>query len=246
MDFTPLDIRKKEFRKVMRGCDPEEVEMFLEDVSEFVEGLLAEADKYASRMTELEQENATLKSQLESLNSEVESEAKGPDKEAELIIREAELKALEILEQNRAEANRLKEEITVLKQQKNSFIKRLKHLFAAQIDMIEVLEIEDVDMDELRAVNRKLDKRTTTSRRQIEKVPTFKRVARGGDPARDDSIDYTKLRADASGEPDLPFIKKKAKEILGDTKSTDVDADESDSNQLDLDDLLSNIGERNE
>ena len=42
MDLTPLDIRKKDFKKAMRGFDPEEVEHFLEDVSEFVEKLANE------------------------------------------------------------------------------------------------------------------------------------------------------------------------------------------------------------
>jgi cell division initiation protein len=43
MKLTPLDILRREFRrKAFNGLDPEDVERFLEDVAEGVEGILAE------------------------------------------------------------------------------------------------------------------------------------------------------------------------------------------------------------
>jgi cell division initiation protein len=40
MKLTPLDIRKQEFRKTLRGFDPIEVQTFLEMVGEEYEQLL--------------------------------------------------------------------------------------------------------------------------------------------------------------------------------------------------------------
>ena len=42
MPITPLEIRKQEFRKMLRGYDPHEVRSFLEMVSTELESLLRE------------------------------------------------------------------------------------------------------------------------------------------------------------------------------------------------------------
>ncbi len=42
MPITPLEIRKQEFRKSLRGYDPHEVRSFLEMVSTELENLLRE------------------------------------------------------------------------------------------------------------------------------------------------------------------------------------------------------------
>jgi DivIVA domain-containing protein len=40
--LTPLDIKKREFKKVMRGCDPLEVEIFLEELADYTAALIEE------------------------------------------------------------------------------------------------------------------------------------------------------------------------------------------------------------
>ena len=42
MRITPLDIYQKEFKRVLRGIDPDEVEEFLETVADDYEKLLKE------------------------------------------------------------------------------------------------------------------------------------------------------------------------------------------------------------
>lgn len=248
MNFTPLDIRKKEFKKSMRGFDSEEVEEFLEEISEYVE-------KLQNDITVLENENKELKNNLENSQStqpltekndeEIKIDSmKIPNKEAELIIKEAELKALEILEVNRSESHRIKEEIKTLKQQKNSFIKRLKHLFASQIELIEVLEIEDEELNDIKQLSKRIEK-NRQSLTGVSKVPAFKRSSNLNaiiDEKQNeiDDIDVKSLKSSSVEiENNMTSIKEKAKEI---TKSKDSDSNAS----LDLDNILGDIGEENE
>lgn len=62
MRLTPLDIYQKEFKKVLRGVDPDEVEDFLEKVADDYEQLI--------------HENAALKGQVESLGTRLAAEDK--------------------------------------------------------------------------------------------------------------------------------------------------------------------------
>ena len=48
MKITPLDIRKQEFTKALRGFDPVEVQSFLDMVSEEFEGLVKENESLRS------------------------------------------------------------------------------------------------------------------------------------------------------------------------------------------------------
>jgi len=64
-------------------------------------------------------------------------------READIIRREAEIKAEEILNEARKNALRYKEEMELLKSEKRSFIKRLKHLISSQLELIDVLENDE-------------------------------------------------------------------------------------------------------
>lgn len=237
MSLTPLEIQKKEFKKSMRGCDQEEVEYFLEEISEYVEQLLKEKEELAAKLAEMESEHSALKVENDKvLNAPVDQSA---EKEAKLIIREAELKALEVLENNRSETNRLKDELVVLKQQKNSFIKRLKHLFASQLELIDVLEIEDVELDEIRDLQKQKERKKFTSK-QIAEVPAFKRNQ--VEPNAD--IDLSKLSSGNKTEENITELKEKAKEILNESKQKP--AEKINPDDLNLDDILGRIGENGE
>lgn len=236
MSLTPLDIQKKEFKKAMRGCDPEEVETFLYEVSEFAEKLLYEKEQLENQLNEALNDLDILKTQSETITPEKPASST-VEREAKLIIREAELKALEVLENNRAECNRLKGELVVLKQQKNSFIKRLKHLFAAQLDLIDVLEIEDIELDEIKDLQKQKERRRFTSK-QIAEVPAFKRQQ----VEPNSEIDLSKLSSGGTVQDDIPFIKQRAKELLQEKQTSDS-AKAAKPENLDLDDILGRIGE---
>lgn len=151
MKLTPLEIRNQEFRKALRGLDPVEVQTFLEMVSEQYEQLLEENKSLNRRIVELETRmqdyQANEKNLRETLLNVQEVKKQSEEssrRQADLIIKEAELKALEILENARKQTRQIREEVSWLKAQKESFINRLRHILVSQIELLSVMEIDDL------------------------------------------------------------------------------------------------------
>ena len=155
MKLTPLEIRKQEFRKAMRGFDPVEVQTFLEMVAEQYEQLSETAQNQSNKIIELEtklsdyqRNEKTLRETLVNLQEVKKQSEESSKRQADLTVKEAELKALEILENARKEARNIKEEIGWLKTQKESFINRLRHILSSQIELLSVMEIDDLVSDD--------------------------------------------------------------------------------------------------
>jgi len=157
LKLTPLEIRKQEFRKAMRGFDPVEVQTFLEMVAEQYEQLTETNKNQSNRIIELEtkltdyqRNEKTLRETLVNLQEVKKQSEESSKRQADLTVKEAELKALEILENTRKEARSIKEEIGWLKTQKESFINRLRHILSSQIELLSVMEIDDLVSDDQR------------------------------------------------------------------------------------------------
>ncbi len=163
MKLTPLDIKKQEFKRIIRGFDPLEVETFLEMVANEYEALLNEKDQLKSealilrtQVKDYQQVEQTLKETLMNAQESISRARVNTEKEAGLIIHEAELRAEKILDQARNEVEKIKNDITLLRVQKESFINRLRHLLESQIELIKVLQIDDFEpKDEIKRSKRK-------------------------------------------------------------------------------------------
>ncbi len=150
MKLTPLDIRKQEFKRSMRGFDPDEVEAFLGMVADEMELLIREKNqlndeliKLRTQLKDYQRVEQTLRDTLVKAQNTVEDTRANSRREAEIIIHEAELNAENIIKEAKEELLRLRNEIGIVKAQKNSFAKRLKHLLESQIELLEVLEMDD-------------------------------------------------------------------------------------------------------
>jgi cell division initiation protein len=150
MKLTPLDIRKQEFKKTLRGFDPIEVQTFLEMVGEEYEQVLEKNKQLNNHLIELEtklkdfQENEkNLRETLFNVQEVKKQSEESSRKQADLVIKEAELKALEIIEMARKQARQMRDEVSMLKTQKESFINRLRQILISQIELLSVLEIDD-------------------------------------------------------------------------------------------------------
>ncbi len=150
MKLTPLDIRKQEFKKSMRGFDPEEVEAFLIMVADELEIVLREKNQQSDELIKLrtqlrdyQQVEHTLRETLMKATSTVEESRFNSLREAELRIHEAELQAERIIENAKEELQELRSEINLLRAQKESFSRRLRHLLESQIELLDVLGIDD-------------------------------------------------------------------------------------------------------
>ncbi len=155
MKLTPLEIRKQEFRKSLRGLDPIEVQTFLDMVSEQYEALLEENKSLSRRLIELEaklhnyqESEKTLRETLLNVQEVKKQTEESNRRQSDLIKKEAELKALEIVESAKKEGRKIREEINWLKSQKESFINRIRHVLVSQIELLSVMEIDDVLPDD--------------------------------------------------------------------------------------------------
>ena len=105
MRLTPLDIRKQEFRKTMRGYDTVEVDTFMEVVTADIEDALKQQKESRDRVVELETQlkdyrliEKTLQQTLMQAQETTGRTYESARREAELIVKEAESKAARIVE----------------------------------------------------------------------------------------------------------------------------------------------------
>ena len=133
MRITPLDIRKQEFRKAMRGLDAEEVYAFLSTVGDEYETVLNDNKALRERLLELDdkvQEYRTMEKTLrdtlltaERVTVETKDNAR---REANLIIKEAQILADKSLRDINSEAMKLRQEVSQLRSQRESYLGRMK------------------------------------------------------------------------------------------------------------------------
>ena len=153
MKLTPLDVKKQEFKKVLRGYDPAEVDSFMDMMSnEFAELLKQCKDmkeqlvEYEGQLRDYRQMEKTLQQTLMQAQEASGRSIENSRKEGQLIVQEAELKANQILGRARLDLSRMKEEIANLRSKKESVVSRLKVLLNSEIELIKALEIDDDEL----------------------------------------------------------------------------------------------------
>ncbi len=156
MKITPLDIQHKVLDTQWRGYHKTQVDQFLEEISESVEELTKEnlvfKEKLSGKDEELKQlrrGESTLTSTLISTQSFVDQLKRGAQRDADLIVKEAELKAEEILSQSRAELVEMRRTISGLRQQRALVLDRLRSTLSSFHRLLEVEEQPDNSLDSL-------------------------------------------------------------------------------------------------
>ncbi len=144
MRITPLDIQQKQFSTKFRGFDMEEVDSFLELIREEMEELLREnanlreeARRFEKQLKEYKNLETTLKDTLVSSQQMVEEYKNNAKKEADLIIKEAELRAEEIVREAQNKVIKIHEDITDLKGIRRHFKEEMKRLIESHLRMME-------------------------------------------------------------------------------------------------------------
>ena len=149
MKITPLDIQQMVFRSRLRGYDKEEVNRFLEELAETVEELNRDNAILREKIVFLEQQVAelkrtetTLSNTLVSAQSLAEDVKRTAQREADLVIKEAELKAGELIRQARVELTDTQRDLSVLQKQRLLMVERLRATLRTFERMLEVEEHE--------------------------------------------------------------------------------------------------------
>ena len=145
MKITPLDIQQMVFKTGFRGYDKEEVNRFLEEIAETVEELNRENAVQREKITfliELKRTEVTLSNTLVSAQSLAEDVKRSAQRESELVIKEAELKAGEMIRQARVELSNTQRDLSVLQKQRLLMVERLRATLRTFERMLEVEEQE--------------------------------------------------------------------------------------------------------
>jgi cell division initiation protein len=126
--LTPLDIHHKEFRNSLRGYNPEEVDEFLDEVADEFERLFKENIDLSEKLeavearvrsyTEMEQ---TLQNTMLAAQTSAEDIKSRAQSEADLLVRDAELKSKEMVQDALAERQRSQAELARLRKTSDEF-----------------------------------------------------------------------------------------------------------------------------
>jgi cell division initiation protein len=165
MRITPLDIRKQEFRKTMRGLDGDEVYAFLGTVADEYEAVLSDNKRLREHIVQLEDRLKEFKSMETNLRNtlmtaeKVTAEAKdNARREADLIVRGAEVEATKSAEAIRAHTQQLRREILELKKHKDNYVTRLRTLLDSHRNVIDGFEEDFAEVDaEIEAIGKKVE-----------------------------------------------------------------------------------------
>ncbi len=146
IELTPLDVRKKrgDFRRVMRGFDPAEVDSFLELVAERMESLVKEvmtlkerAARLADQVREQGDREKAVQDALvtaQELRKDISGQAQ---REAELMKREAENEIERMLIDAELRAEELRSAAVELERRRRRFLRDFRQYLERELDEIE-------------------------------------------------------------------------------------------------------------
>ena len=142
--LTPLDVRRYEFGKALRGYDPERVNQFRDQVAEELERLTrinqdldGKARSFHEQLRAFRERDKALNDALiaaQQLRDDVRGQA---EREAQLVIREAQGEAERIIEAAKSEVRRMEEELDNLDRSRRTYLAQMRTLIARQLSEVE-------------------------------------------------------------------------------------------------------------
>ena len=149
--LTPLDVRRYDFGRTLRGYDPERVEQFRQQVAEELERLTrqtqeleAKAKGFHEQLRAFRERDKALNDALiaaQQLRGEVREQA---EREAQLILREAQAEGERIIENAKSEVRRMEEELDNLDRSRRSYLSQMRTLIARQLSEVEASDSQVV------------------------------------------------------------------------------------------------------
>jgi len=143
LKVTPIDIQQKRFHVGFRGYDKTEVEMFLDLVRDEMEALMREVaelrdfrQSYDQRLRELNEREETVKNTMLMTQKLMEDQKDNARREAALIIKDADVRSLQIVANAQEEKVRLNAELQDLRRRKHHFLQDLKKIVQMHQEMV--------------------------------------------------------------------------------------------------------------
>ena len=162
MKLTPLDIQRQDFRKRLRGLDPEEVRTFLSMVSEEMEQLRADNDKLSEEsrrlsalLAEHHQREEILKNTLVAAQRNSEEQKANAKKQSQMLLKEAELTADRLVEAAQTRAHDIEKDILELKMQKRQVLNSILEAIANMRNLIQLMSESDSRQEKVSFLKRR-------------------------------------------------------------------------------------------
>ncbi|WP_082917606.1 DivIVA domain-containing protein [Candidatus Arthromitus sp. SFB-turkey] len=147
MKLTPVDITNKEFRKMLRGYDPEEVDEFLDQIVEDYEELFKENSLLKEKINAMNEKiehyskiESTIQNTLLLAQNAAEQAKVSSQKEADIVIKHANDSAKKILDKAHTDVVSITQEYDRLKQEFVKFRAKFRNFITVQMETFEDLE----------------------------------------------------------------------------------------------------------
>ena len=173
IDLTPLDVRNKrgDFKKLMRGYDPQEVDVFLEIAAERLEELVREnivlrecsesLERLVGAQTGREQAIQEARVTAQELRADIHSQAQ---READHLVKESETEARRLAAEAEANVRNLirdaerrlelgRDALEEMERRRTRFLKAFRQLLERELDVVDVederamFEDRPIDLD---------------------------------------------------------------------------------------------------
>ena len=145
MKVSPINIKKQEFKNSLRGYDRDEVQAFLDKLADEFDNLLKEneslkkeLEEAAAKVTEFRKIEKNLQDTLLKAHESSSKSIESTKKQSSLMLKEAEIKASQIIEKARENANEIRNAVIHLREEKDLIIASLKAIINSQSRLLEL------------------------------------------------------------------------------------------------------------
>lgn len=149
MKLTPMDINNKEFKKALRGYNPEEVDEFLDEVVENYEEVYKENSKLKDQLAKANDQvthyakiENTIQNTLLLAQNAAEQARTNSQKEADIIIKNANETAQKILDKAHNDVIQINDEYEKVKKEFIKFRAKFRNFMNTQTQTFDELEKE--------------------------------------------------------------------------------------------------------
>lgn len=149
--LTPLDVRRFDFGRALRGYDPKRVDQFRDQVAEEFDRLTrvnqdleVKARAFHEQLRAFRERDKALNDALisaQQLRGEMKDQA---EREAQLIVREAQAEREKIIEAARNEVRRLQAELDALDRSRRNYLAQMRSILVRQLSEVEASENQSI------------------------------------------------------------------------------------------------------
>jgi DivIVA domain-containing protein len=145
--LTPLDVRRYDFGRALRGYDPTRVDQFRDQVAEEMERLTRinqdldqKARSFHEQLRAYRERDKALNDALVSAQQLRNDTREQAEREAQLIVREAEAQGERLLETARANVRKLEQELESLERTRRAYLAQMRTFITRQLSELDATD----------------------------------------------------------------------------------------------------------